>query len=259
MSPYANAFMGELLYGLWTGLGQRQQVLIFLVVGGGLLTMVYTGGGLLVPEWLGGLPPLESFWVFMVAMVGITGPGRLIEEHRLSGTLEHLHLSPVPLGYLCLVRTIVGSIVWLPLFLGGSAGLVVLTRQSPNLSWPVGIAYALMLAGTTGLGYVFAGFSLLGAARVGSWMGVAVLVTLPLSMMNLAGLPLAAVLPWLLPMSSGVSVLQSLRAGLSGSERVVLAFAPLAVAALVNLAVGLAMFRWAEWRARENGTLTRYV
>lgn len=104
-----------------------------------------------------------------------------------------------------------------------------------------------------------AGKCLLGAARTGSWMGVALLVTLPLSMMNLAGLPLAEVLPWLLPMSSGVSVLQSLREGLPGWGQVALAFAPLAVAALVNLAVGLTQFRWGEWRARENGTLTRYV
>ena len=88
MSVYVSTLLAELLYNVWTGLGQRQQVLILLVVGGGLLALVYFSGGLLVPTWLSGLPPLESFWVFMVALIGITGPARLIEEHRLSGTPE---------------------------------------------------------------------------------------------------------------------------------------------------------------------------
>ena len=258
MSVYRSALIGELLYNVWTGLGQRQQVLILLVVGGGLLALLYFGGAILTPASLGGLPPVESLWTFMVALVGITGPARLIEEHRLSGTLEHLHLSPVPLGYLCLIRTLIGSVAWVPLLVGGSAGVALITRQAPSLSWSVLVAYAIMLVGTTGLGYVLAGLSLVGVPRVGSWMGVALLFTLPLSMIDLKSIPVLSAVPWLFPVSSGVSVLQALRATRPVGSQLPLSFAPLVAAALANLVAGLMVFRWAERRARENGTLTRY-
>lgn len=175
----------------------------------------------------------------------------------MSGTLEHLHLSPVPLGYLCLVRTLAGSVALAPLVLGGSISLALATGHLYVPSARELAIVGLVLLGSAGTGYIVAGMALLGV-RTGPWLGVALLVAMVLPMVDVAKLPVAGALVWVLPASSGVRLLRSLVAVAANAGPVEPVAAALAISILINGLAGFAALGWAERRAKEIGSLTRY-
>lgn len=232
----------------------------------GFALMIYFGFGAVGSSALPGFDEgqagrLLGLLITYIAINGINNATELLSEEVQTGTLEQAALSPPPLVAILLLRdvaSLVEMLVRFGLVLAIAMGLtgVQLYLDIPALA----VLLTLMYAGTEGLGLILGGAALL-YKRVATLAQFAVMLVFGLAILPLDKLPgWAAVLVDNFPFTKALVLLRQVAvqgvpfADLLANGSV----AALALNAVIYLALGIAVFAFAERKARDWGTLNQY-
>lgn len=201
---------------------------------------------------------IAGYLLWFFALFAIDSMSQNISEEAQTGTLEQFYLARWRFSLMLFLRffsSILTSLVMLIpllLFLSLSTGVSLEPRLAETL--PV---IGLTILGLCGFGYLLGAITLL-FKRVGNAMtlvqfGLFFLCLPPVE--RLSG-PLK-IIALTLPLTQGVKLLRRILVGPS-SPIAAWDFLPLIVNSAAYLLVGIAVFHWAEERARDKGLLGHY-
>lgn len=209
----------------------------------------------------GQLGRLLGLLVTYIAINGLSNGTDLLTREAQTGTLEQAALSPPPLVTILLMRDLASFIEMLLRFALVLAIAIAVTGARFHLDVPAFVVLlTLMYAGMEGIGLMMAGAAL-AYKRVATLGQFVVMLVFGLAIMPLEGLP-----PWMsafvthFPFTQALVLLREVAVKGTGFTTLLGQGAvwSLALDAGIYLAAGVAVFAWAERRARDWGTLNQY-
>jgi ABC-2 type transport system permease protein len=235
----------------------------------GFALLIFYGFEAVVGPGAGSLPGFEEgnkgrllgLLTTSIAMNGINNAAELLSEEVQTGTLEQAALSPPPLTVVVLLRDFASYAEMLVRF-----GLVLFIASAitgVRFHWDlpaIALLLTLMYLGTEGIGLALGGAALL-YKRIATLSQFAIMLVFGLAMF-----PLEAVPGWgkgfvhNFPFTKALLVLRDVAvkgvplADIASSGQL----AALAVNTAAYLFLGVAVFSWAERKARDWGTLNQY-
>ena len=199
-------------------------------------------------------------WFFVNQVLGNIGQG--IRGAATAGTLEQMCLSPAPLGFILIGRTVANLMITI-IFVAVFSAILKLTLGVGVPMSLAGIPICLLIAlGVYGFGYLIGGMVLI----YKQMESLTNLVSNGMLFLNGTMLPVALMPPWLaaiaraLPSTQGVIVLRKI---LLEGQTLGAAWADgslvwLLIHSVLLLTGGIAVFTWCERVAKQNGSLGQY-
>lgn len=252
-----NVLAGEFQYVVWASF-RPLTITVTLLMGAFLLTPLFVGGYALLPAQFRN-SPVHAVIAFGIILSTLNGPSRLLDEHRYSGTLEQVYLSPAPLSLLCLYRSVIGSLSYAPLIV--AAAFVLRVLPGGDLRFPplAVVAYVLAFFGMLGIGYLLAALNL-NYRETGPIPGLLSLLLAPVTLVDGSQLPwplLRAIADYA-PLSIATSLARGLSLGGLSMTPELSGLIRLSGISTVYLALGLVVFLWSQRQALNNGMLASY-
>lgn len=195
-----------------------------------------------------------------IAMNALNNAAEVLQEETRTGTLEQAALSPPPLVMVLFMRDLASLIEMLVRFVLVVALASLVTGVRFHLDpLAIGLLLTLMYLGLEGLGMILGGAALL-YKRIATLSQFAVMLVFGLAMLPLSTQGVSGLLVQSFPFTKALLLLRAVAVDGKPFSALVAdgSLLSLALNAALFLALGAAVFTWAEARARDWGTLNQY-
>lgn len=204
---------------------------------------------------------LAGFVGFFIALVGTQGPSKVVRDEADTGTLEQLSICRPNLMCIIIARVMADTMRLIPILILALGAVAHISGI--EISLPFIKVFVILLAigvGMSGWGFLIASLVLL-YERMGFLINLFSLAMLPLAILPMKDLPASISLAAaMVPFRWGNALLQgAIMPGAVGPESVwTSVLAPFLASSVATIAIGIAVFAYADRIARKDGLLGKY-